>query len=238
MKIALVGYGKMGKAIEQIALKRGHDVFLKISSSNQHEFTNENIANADVIIEFTGPESAFSNVEKGLSAGKPVVCGSTGWNEKLQIAKALCESNGTALLQASNFSIGVNVFFEINTMLAKMMNAYPEYEVSIEETHHTHKKDSPSGTAITIAERLLSNIENKNIWVNTQPNQSDELSIISHRVDEVPGTHLVKYSSEIDDIELIHTAHNRDGFALGAVVAAEFLIGRKGVYTMKDVLGL
>lgn len=238
MKIALVGYGKMGKTIERIAQQRGHEVVLRITSSNQNELSKENLMKADVVIEFTSPESAFENVQKCLQAGTPVVCGSTGWNDKLEIAKETCMAHHTALLQSSNFSIGVNVFFEINAILAKMMNAYPEYEVSIEETHHTHKKDAPSGTAISIAERILENLNRKNIWVKTQPNATNELSIIAHRIDEVPGTHLVKYSSDIDDIELIHTAHNRDGFALGAVVAAEFLGDKKGVFTMKDVLGL
>ena len=238
MRIALVGYGKMGKAIERIAVERGHEVVLKITTANQEDLNSTHLKLADVVIEFTNPEAAFQNVEKCLSAGLPVVCGSTGWNDKLELAYAICATHHAAMLQASNFSIGVNVFFEINAILAKMMNAYPEYEVVIEETHHTHKKDAPSGTAITLAERLLENIGRKNSWVNTQPNDVNELSILSHRIDEVPGTHLVKYSSAIDDIELVHTAHNRDGFALGAVVAAEFLKDKKGIYSMKDVLGI
>lgn len=238
MKIALVGYGKMGKTIERIAVARGHEIVLRISSSNQNEMDKEHLANADVAIEFTNPESAFTNVSKCLSAGTPVVCGSTGWNEKLEEAYKICAENNTALLQSSNFSIGVNVFFEINSILAKIMNAYPEYEVSIDETHHTHKKDAPSGTAITIAEKIIENLDRKKIWVKTQPNDTNELSITAHRIDEVPGTHSVKYSAAIDDIELVHTAHNRDGFALGSVIAAEFLQGKKGVFSMKDVLGL
>ncbi|MDI9320143.1 MAG: 4-hydroxy-tetrahydrodipicolinate reductase [Phycisphaerales bacterium] len=238
MRIALVGYGKMGKAIERIAVQRGHEIVLKISTANLGDLNFDNLKSADVAIEFTNPESAFENVATCLTAGMPVVCGSTGWNDKLECVQTICATQHAALLQASNFSIGANVFFEINAILAKMMNAYPEYEVGIEETHHTHKKDAPSGTAITLAERLLENINGKNIWVNAQPNHANELSILSHRIDQVPGTHVVKYSSPIDDIELIHTAHNRDGFALGAVVAAEFLKGKKGIYTMKDVLGL
>lgn len=238
MKIALVGYGKMGKAIEHIALQRGHEVVLKISSSNRNELNPENLLKADVVIEFTNPEAAFEHVQQCLSAGMPVVCGSTGWGEKLGEAIKTCMDNNAALIQSSNFSIGVNVFFEINALLAKMMNIYPEYEVSIEETHHTHKMDSPSGTAISIAERILENLDRKKSWVKTQPKEANELSIIAHRIDEVPGTHSVKYSSAIDDIEFIHTAHNRQGFALGAVVAAEFLTGKKGVFSMKDVIGL
>ena len=238
MKIALVGYGKMGKTIERIAIERGHEVVLKISSSNKNELTKEHLAMADVVIEFTNPEVALENVQQCLSAGIPVVCGSTGWNDQLDQAYKTCAENNTAMLQSSNFSIGVNVFFEINSLLAQMMNTLPEYEVSIEETHHTHKKDAPSGTAITIAEKILANLDRKKKWANTQPNGADDLSITAHRKDEVPGTHLVKYSSVIDDIELIHTAHNRDGFALGAVVSAEFILGKKGIFTMKDVLGL
>lgn len=238
MKIALVGYGKMGKTIERIALERGHEVVLRISSSNQSDLIKDNLANADVVIEFTNPEAAFDNVRKCLMAGTPVVCGSTGWNEKLEEAYKICLENNTAMLQSSNFSIGVNVFFEINKLLAQIMNQYPNYEVSIEETHHTHKKDAPSGTAITIAERILEQLDRKKTWSITQPIVPSELSIVAHRIDEVPGTHNVKYSSDIDEIELIHTAHNRDGFALGAVVTAEFLQGKKGIFKMKDVLGL
>lgn len=238
MKIALVGYGKMGRTIERIALERGHEVVLRISSSNQNDLNKDNLASADVVIEFTNPEAAFDNVRKCLMTGTPVVCGSTGWNEKLEEAYKICLENNTAMLQSSNFSIGVNVFFEINKLLAQIMNQYPNYEVSIEETHHTHKKDAPSGTAITIAERIMEQLDRKKTWSITQPFAPNELSIIAHRIDEVPGTHNVKYSSDIDEIELIHTAHNRDGFALGAVVAAEFLQGKKGIFKMKDVLGL
>lgn len=238
MKIALIGYGKMGKTIERIALQRGHEIVLRISSGNQNEFNTENLLKADVAIEFTNPEGAFENVQKCLMASVPVVCGSTGWNDELDEVYKICNDNNTAMLQSSNFSIGVNVFFEINSILAKMMNQYPEYEVSMEETHHAHKKDSPSGTAITIAERILENLHRKKTWVNTQPHDTNELSITAHRSEEVPGTHIVKYSSEIDDIELTHTAHNRDGFALGAVVAAEFIKDKKGIFNMKDILGL
>jgi 4-hydroxy-tetrahydrodipicolinate reductase len=238
MKIALVGYGKMGKTIERIAVDRGHEVVLRITSSNLDDLNKDHLALADVVIEFTKPESAFDNVCKCLMVGTPVVCGTTGWNEKLEAAYGICLENNTAMLQSSNFSIGVTIFFEINRFLAQMMNHYPHYDVSIEETHHIHKKDAPSGTAITIAERILEQLDRKKTWSISQPFAPNELSILAHRIDEVPGTHLVKYSSAIDDIELTHTAHNRDGFALGALVAAEFLMGKKGVFTMKDVLGL
>ena len=238
MKIALVGYGKMGKTIERIAVERGHEVVLRITSSNLGDLNKDHLTLADVVIEFTKPDAAFDNVCKCLMAGTPVVCGSTGWNEKLEAAYNICLENNTAMLQSSNFSIGVAIFFEINRLLAQMMNQYPHYEVSIEETHHIHKKDAPSGTAITIAERILEQLDRKKTWSISQPFAPNELSIFAHRIDEVPGTHLVKYSSVVDDIELTHTAHNRDGFALGAIVAAEFLMGKKGVFTMKDVLGL
>lgn len=238
MKIALVGYGKMGKTIERIALERGHEIVLKITSKNQDDLNTANLSNADTVIEFTNPESAFKNVSTCLSNGVPVVCGSTGWNEQLAQAKQICLNNNTAFLQSSNFSIGVNIFFQINAKLASMMNAYPNYQVSIEETHHTHKKDAPSGTAITIAEKIIRELDRKNNWTITQPSAANELSIKAYRIDEVPGTHSVKYSSDIDDIEMIHTAHNRDGFAMGAVIAAEFLKDKKGFFDMNDVIGL
>lgn len=238
MKIALVGYGKMGKTIERIAIARGHQIVLRITRGNVQDFTAERIQEADVVIEFTSPEAAFNNVSLCLQAGVPVVCGSTGWQEQLAQAQAICVAQQTAFLQSSNFSIGVNLFFELNAVLAQMMNAYPEYQLSIEEIHHTHKKDAPSGTAITLAERIMEHLNRKKSWTLAQPIDAEQLSITAHRLDEVPGTHSVKYASEIDDIELIHTAHNRDGFALGAVVAAEFLKDQKGVFTMKDVLGI
>jgi 4-hydroxy-tetrahydrodipicolinate reductase len=238
MNIALVGYGKMGKTIERIAIERGHQIVLRITSRNQQDLCSEQLQAADVVIEFTNPEAAFDNVSKCLKLGKPVICGSTGWQDHLVQAQAICMEHQTAFLQSSNFSIGVNLFFELNAVLAQLMNAYPEYQLSIEETHHTHKKDAPSGTAITLAERIIEQLARKKSWTLAQPIDADQLSITAHRLDEVPGTHAVKYTSSIDDIELIHTAHNRDGFALGAVVAAEFLKARKGIFTMKDVLGI
>ncbi len=236
MKIALIGYGKMGKAIEQIALNRGHEVVLKINRSNLHDFVPEELLKADVAIEFTAPESASGNVMRILDAGIPVVCGSTGWNEDLPAARAKCIERDTAFLQASNFSIGVNIFFELNKKLAQLMNDWPEYNVSVEETHHTQKKDAPSGTAITILEQILDNLKRKETWSLETGGQGSEVAVVAHRVEHVPGTHNVKYTSAIDEIEIMHTAHSRDGFAYGAVLAAEYIQHRKGNFTMRDVL--
>lgn len=236
MKIALIGYGKMGKAIEQIALKRGHEIILRIGRANQHEFTKENLVMADVAIEFTTPESALENVIKCMDAGVPVICGSTGWNEHIYLAKEKCVTTNTAFLQASNFSVGVNIFFEINKRLASIMNDWPEYEVKVEETHHIEKKDAPSGTAITIAEQILENLKRKEHWELDKSSGDNAVSIIAHREEHVPGTHTVTYSSAIDEIEITHTAHSREGFASGAVLAAEFIQHRKGIFSMSDVL--
>lgn len=238
MKIALIGYGKMGKAIEEIALERNHQVVLKINDENLDAFTEINLAAADVAIEFTGPHSAFDNLQKLISFGKPVVCGSTGWTDNLPEIIALCREKDGSFLYASNFSVGVNLFFELNKKLANLMAAYPEYEVSLEEIHHTQKKDAPSGTAITLAEQVLEKISRKTGWVNEQTGDTSQLAIISKREDPAPGTHVVKYSSPIDDIEIIHTAHNRKGFALGAVLAAEYIFNKKGIFDMKQVLGI
>ena len=238
MNIALIGYGKMGKAIETIAIERGHTVSLKIDISNLDQFTTANLRLCDVAIEFTGPETAAENITRCLNAGVPVICGSTGWLHQLETVTQLCKEVDSALLYASNFSIGVNLFFELNEHLARLMNNYPAYDVSIEEIHHTQKKDAPSGTAISIADQLLEINSNKKKWVNQVAAIPEELSIISKRIDPAAGTHSVKYSSAIDDIEIIHTAHNRQGFATGAVLAAEFIQHKKGIYGMKDVLGL
>ena len=238
MKIALIGYGKMGKAIEEIALQRGHEIVLKIDENNQHDFTKAKIANADVAIEFTGPDSAFENIKKILQFNIPVVSGSTGWLEKSEEIKKICTDNNGTFLYASNFSVGVNIFFEINKKLAALMAPHNDYEVSITEIHHTLKKDAPSGTAITIAEQVLEHIPRKKNWVNHISDTIDELEILSERADPAPGTHKVKYSSAIDDIEIIHTAHSRKGFAAGALLAAEYIYNKKGVFTMKEVLNL
>lgn len=237
MKIALIGYGKMGKAIETIALERGHEIVLKIDINNAHEFTRENLAPADVAIEFTSPHSAFANVKQLLEWGVPVVCGSTGWLDQFEEVKTICKHQQGAFLYASNYSVGVNIFFELNKRLAELMAPHGTYEVSMEEIHHTEKKDAPSGTAVTLAEQILETLGRKKTWVNHISDNPEELEIISERIDPAPGTHKVKYHSAIDDIEIIHTAHNRTGFATGAVLAAEFIRDKKGIFSMKDVLG-
>jgi 4-hydroxy-tetrahydrodipicolinate reductase len=236
LKIALLGYGKMGKAIEEIALQRGHEIVLKIDEYNLADFTKENISKANVAIEFTGPHSAYENVKKALEFNIPLVCGSTGWLEKMESIKKLCTEKKGSFIYASNFSVGVNIFFEVNKKLASLMSAHKDYDVQITEIHHTAKKDAPSGTAITIAEQILKSLPRKKNWVNKISDNTEELEIISERIDPAPGTHKVKYSSPIDDIEIIHTAHNRHGFALGAVMAAEFIHNKKGIFSMKDVL--
>ena len=238
MNIALIGYGKMGKAIETIALEKGHQIVLKIDINNAADFNKENISKADVAIEFTGPHSAFDNVMKCLELGIPVVCGSTGWLDKWDEAKSYCNKQQGSLLYASNYSIGVNLFFEINKYVAQLMSNHPDYDVIMEEIHHTQKKDAPSGTAITLAEQVLSFIKQKKQWINEPAINATDLEIVSKRIDPAPGTHTIKYTSSVDDIEIIHTAHNRIGFAGGAVLAAAFLQHKKGIYSMKDVLGL
>ncbi len=237
MNIALIGYGKMGKAIEEIALQKGHEIVLKIDVENQNELTEINLQQADVAIEFTGPQNALNNIYKCIDANIPVVCGSTGWLEHWADVERYCmEKNGT-LLYASNFSIGVNIFFEVNKKLAALMSKQPAYDVTIEEIHHTEKKDSPSGTAITLAEQIIKEIPKKSTWINEPSTNNDALVINSIRMDPAPGTHTVTYHSGVDDITIVHTAHNRKGFAGGAILAAEFLQGKKGIFFMKDVLG-
>jgi len=238
MKIALIGYGKMGKAIEEIAINRGHEIVLKIDEYNLSDFNKKNIAAANVAIEFTGPHSAYDNVKRALEFDIPLVCGSTGWLEKLDEIKKLCTDRNGSFIYASNFSVGVNIFFEINKKLAALMILQKDYEVQITEVHHTQKKDAPSGTAITIAELILENLKRKRTWVNHISDNVEDLEIISERIDPAPGIHKVKYSSAVDDIEIIHTAHSRQGFALGAVLAAEFIQDKKGIFSMKDVLSL
>jgi 4-hydroxy-tetrahydrodipicolinate reductase len=237
MKITLIGYGKMGKAIEEIAIAKGHSIFQKIDIDNSHELTKENLQQADVAIEFTSPHTAAGNLLKCFDAGTPVVCGSTGWLEKWEEVTAACKEKNATLLYASNFSIGVNIFFEINKKLAALMAHHSDYGVSLEEIHHTQKKDAPSGTAITLAEQVLAEIKTRTHWVNDISTDKEALPIISKRIDPAPGTHSIRYSSAIDDIEIIHTAHSRKGFAAGAVMAAEFLQNKKGIFNIKDVLG-
>lgn len=238
MRIALIGYGKMGRAIEEVALQRGHEIVIKIDQSNLHEFTKENFAIAEAAIEFTSPHSALENVKKCLDFGIPVVCGSTGWTDRLEEMIKICTDKNGSFIYSSNYSVGVNIFFEINKKLAALMAPHKEYEVILEETHHTQKKDAPSGTAITLAEQILEQVKRKKQWVNELSDHPEDLEIISQRVDPAPGTHSVKYSSAIDTIEIIHTAHNRKGFASGAVLAAEFAKDNKGFFTMKEVLNL
>ena len=238
MKIALIGYGKMGKAIEEIAVSKGHEIVLKIDVSNTSDFTKENIQKANVAIEFTGPDTAFENISKCIQWGVPVISGSTGWLDHFEKAKKLCEEKKGCLLYASNFSIGVNLFFEINKQVAALMEPYDNYNVSMTEIHHTEKKDAPSGTAISLAEQILAQIGRKKKWVNETSSETSDLIIRSERIDPAPGTHTVSYDSPIDSIEITHTAHTRKGFAGGAVLAAEFANQKIGIFTMKDVLGL
>lgn len=238
MKIALIGYGKMGKAIEAIALEKGHEIVLKIDLNNAADFTEANLKKADVAIEFTGPHSALENIKKCLEFGTPVVSGSTGWLASWEEVAALCTSKKGSLVYSSNYSIGVNLFFEVNKQLAKLMEPYEQYDVSMVEIHHTEKKDAPSGTAISLAEQILANISRKNKWVNAASAAANDLVIHSERIDPAPGTHTISYSSPIDTIEITHTAHTRVGFASGAVLAAEFASKKSGIFTMKDVLGL
>ena len=238
MNIALIGYGKMGKAIEEIALQRNHTIVLKIDEFNVADLTKENLSKADVAIEFTGPHSAFDNIKKAIDWQTPVVCGSTGWTERLDEVKKYCGQKNGSFIYASNFSIGVNIFFELNKKLAALMSPHSDYKVRIEETHHTQKKDAPSGTAITLAEQVMKELSYKKRWVNNESDDPAELAVISKRIDPAAGTHSIKYYSPIDDIEIIHTAHNRTGFAAGAVLAAEFIKDKKGYFSMKDVLNL
>ena len=238
MKLALIGYGKMGKIIEGIAISRGHTITGKASSTQPIETID--FSEVDVAIEFTTPNFAVPHIEHCLDNDTPIVVGTTAWNEQLPYVKTLVTQKDGALLHASNFSIGVNIFFDINKRLAKLMAGYPDYQPSLEETHHVHKLDAPSGTAVTIANDMM--FENNSIrsWKLGEGEkpviQDGQLPVISYRKPNVPGTHVVTYNSPIDSIQLSHTAHSREGFALGAVVAAEFLHGKKGTFTMQDVI--
>ena len=231
-----MGYGKMGKAIEAIATDRGHEIVLKIDKDNRSEITIDDIKKADVVIEFSTPETAVENCLFAMDAGVPVICGSTGWLNEWEKVTQHCKEKNGAFLYASNFSVGVNIFFALNEHLAKLMSAHKEYQVSMEEIHHTEKKDAPSGTAITIANQILKERNDYTKWISGESKEKTDLSIISHRIDPAPGTHSVLYDSEIDRIEITHTAHSRRGFALGAVLAAEFLKDKSGIFSMKDVL--
>ena len=235
MKIVLFGYGKMGKEVEKIALERGHELILRIEKNEEYD-----ISEADVAIDFSVPSAAFNNITSCFKKNIPVISGTTGWLEDYEKAVTICKKNNGSFIYASNFSIGVNLFFELNDKLSRIMNSNNNYTPSIEEIHHTKKLDAPSGTAITIAEQTIKNSSTKEWCLHTNKAKVDKeiIPISSKRIKDVPGTHIVAYKSEIDSIEIKHTAHNRKGFAHGAIIAAEWLINKNGVYTMKDVLNL
>lgn len=238
MRIALLGYGKMGKVIEQIALQRGHEISARIDISNRTDLLTVNPENTDVVIEFSSPESAYGNLKFCMEFGLPTVCGTTGWLQHKSEIEKLCTENEGAFFYASNYSIGVNLFFELNKSLAKLMRPYTEeYTVSTNEIHHTEKRDAPSGTAITLAQGIIETLATKTQWVSNQIAADEELAIWSSREGKVPGTHEVKYISEVDQIEIKHIAHSRNGFALGAVIAAEWIQGKVGIFGMNDMLG-
>ena len=234
MKIALIGYGKMGHAIEEIALSRGHEIVCRIDKDNQDDFDSPQFKSADVAIEFTAPTVALGNYRRAFAAGVPVVSGTTGWLEHLPEVKEACEK-GQTFFYASNFSLGVNIFFAVNKYLAGIMNHFPQYEVSLEEIHHVHKLDHPSGTAITLAEDIIGQLDSKHSWTEAQPAPADAIPVVARREGEVPGTHTITYDSEVDTIRITHEAKSRKGFALGAVIAAEFTVGKKGFLTMQDL---
>jgi len=243
MNILLLGYGKMGQAIEHIALERGYQIAGRINIDNQDDLNTLADADVDVVIEFSSPESAVANIRHCLERGWPVVCGTTGWLEQRDAIGQLCYETKGAFFYASNYSIGVNLFFRLNKMLARLMRNEPSYQVSMTEIHHTEKKDAPSGTAITLAEGILNELPHKNHWIsqeagatNSDATPTDAIDIESLREGTVPGTHTVRYDSTVDRIEITHIAHSRDGFALGALTAAEWLIGREGVFGMDDLL--
>jgi 4-hydroxy-tetrahydrodipicolinate reductase len=232
MKIALLGYGKMGKVIERIALERGHEIVLRKSGKD----TFEGLEKADVAIDFSIPDAAISNISTCLNSNMPVISGTTGWLENYDKMVSLCQEKNGAFIYGSNFSLGVNIFFELNDYLAKIMSKFGQYKAAMEEVHHTQKLDAPSGTAITLAKGIIDNSDYSS-WA-LENAKEDEILIDAKRIENVPGTHSVFYNSEVDTIEIKHIAHNREGFALGAVIAAEWIQGKKGVFTMKDVLDL
>lgn len=238
MNIALIGYGKMGKEIEAIAKERGHNTVLTIDINNQSDLTKSNLSKADVAIEFTTPETAVGNIEACFDAKVPVVSGTTGWLDKWECIEQARESMNGGLFYASNYSVGVNVFFKLSKYLAKMMNSLGEYSIDMEEIHHTAKKDAPSGTAITLANGIIEEVNRLKSWVNSAKVNEGELPIVSVREDPAPGTHTVTYDSDVDYITISHVAKSRKGFALGAVLAAEFMKGKKGIYSMDDLLKL
>ena len=232
MKIALLGYGRMGKEIEKIAISRGHEIVIKKDVDDEIEITL-----ADVAIDFSVPNSAFNNISNCLNNNIPVISGTTGWLENYKNAVALCKEKKGAFIYASNYSLGVNIFFELNKQLAKMMDTIEGYNISMEEIHHTLKLDAPSGTAITLAEGIIEN-SSKNNWELGEKTSEENIAIVAKRIPDVPGTHTILYESEVDTIEIKHTAHSRKGFALGAVIAAEWIADKTGVFSMKDVLNI
>ena len=235
MKVAIIGYGKMGHEIEQVLLSRGHSVALIIDQDNAHDLCAEKLAEVDVAIEFTTPTTAYSNVRTCIECGTPVVSGTTGWHDKLEELQALCREKGSSMIWSSNYSLGVNITFRLNRYLAELMNRFEGYNVAIEEIHHTQKKDAPSGTAISLANDILERVERKQRWLNEPTEEADAIAITSLREGIVPGTHTVTYLSEDDKIEIKHTLFSRRALALGAVVAAEFVATRKGVFTIDDL---
>ena len=232
MKIALLGYGRMGKEIEKIAISRGHEIVIKKDVDDEIEITL-----ADVAIDFSVPNSAFNNISNCLNNNVPIISGTTGWLENYKDAVALCKEKKGAFIYASNYSLGVNIFFELNKQLAKMMNTIEGYNISLEEIHHTLKLDAPSGTAITLAEGIIEN-SSKNNWELGEKTSEENIAIVAKRIPDVPGTHTILYESEVDTIEIKHTAHSRKGFAIGAVIAAEWIADKTGVFSMKDVLNI
>jgi len=241
MKIAMIGYGKMGKTIEKIALAKGHEMPLKINADNLSDFTTANLKQADVAIEFSTPQTAYSNIKKCLEAGLPVVCGTTAWLDQYEEVVKLCQANKGAFFYASNFSVGVNIFFKINQQLAKMMSSFEEYQVAVEEIHHTQKLDAPSGTAVTLTEDIIQQHSHYNQFKLIEDDDDADIDaqtipVTAERIDQVPGTHTIQFASPIDSITLKHTAHSRLGFAKGALLAAEWIIGKQGVFGMDDML--
>lgn len=235
MKIALIGYGKMGKIIERIALERGHKIVSVIDVDNINDFDSEDFKSADVAIEFTVPQVAVSNIKRSFASGVPVVCGTTGWTDALPELKKIIDAEDKTLFWSSNYSLGVNIFMAVNKYLARIMNNFPEYNVEMTEVHHTQKLDAPSGTAITLAEGILENLNRKTNWSKENETKPTDLAIKSIREGVVPGIHTIRYDSAVDSIEITHDAKSREGFALGAVVAAEFTAGKKGLLGMSDL---
>lgn len=238
MKIALIGYGKMGKEIEKIAINRNHEIALIVDNDNLGDFNSDNLKNIDVAIEFSTPQSATANFITCFKEKVPVVSGTTGWLEHFNEIKLECIKHNTAFFYASNFSLGVNIFFEVNKHLAKIMNQFPEYNAHLEEIHHTQKLDSPSGTALTLANDIINKLDSKKSWLEGTPEKDDQLKITAYRKENFPGTHTITYESTVDKIEITHEAKNRKGFAMGAVLAAEFIFDKKGIFGMKDLLKL